>query len=241
MQIIIVEDKKQVAKKAFEIIKETIQSQTKPVLGLATGSTPIELYNQLIQANQNKELSFKDVFTYNLDEYVGLDATHPQSYAYFMRENLFNHIDINQENTNLPQGDAKDLQQECDRYDALVKSMVADVQVLGIGTNGHIAFNEPGSSFDSTTHVIELTKQTREDNARFFEDEKDVPTHAITMGISSILIAKKIILMATSLNKADAVKQMIEGVVDTKCPATILQNHPDVVVIIDKEAASKLV
>lgn len=240
MQVIIVENKKQVAEKAFEIIKDTIQSKANPVLGLATGSTPIELYQRMIQANEAKEVSFKDVSSYNLDEYVGLNKDHPQSYAYFMRENLFNHIDINQENTHLPQGDVADLQAECDRYDSLVKSMPADIQVLGIGSNGHIAFNEPGSSFESTTHIIKLTKQTREDNARFFDKAEDVPTHAITMGIATILVAKKIILMATSTSKADAIQQMIEGNVDTDCPATVLQNHPDVIVIVDKEAASKL-
>lgn len=240
MQIIIVDDKKQVAEKAYEIIKETIQAHPNPVLGLATGSTPTDLYQLLIEGNQKNELSFKGVSTYNLDEYVGLDATHSQSYAHFMRENLFNHIDIDQKKTYLPNGVASDLQSECERYDALVKSLAADVQLLGIGTNGHIAFNEPGSSFESTTHVIELTEQTREDNARFFENPEDVPTRAITMGIASILIAKKIILMATSESKAEAIQQMIEGPVDTQCPASVLQNHPHVVVIIDKEAASKL-
>lgn len=240
MQIIIVDSKKQVAEKAYQLIKETIQSKTNPVLGLATGSTPTDLYERMIQANKNKEVSFEAVSTYNLDEYVGLSSTHPQSYARFMKEKLFDHIDIDQGNTYLPKGDASDLQVECDRYDALVKSMVADVQILGIGSNGHIAFNEPGSSFESTTHVVELAEQTREDNARFFEKEEDVPTHAITMGIATILVAKKIILMATSSSKADAIQQMIEGPVDTNCPASILQNHPNVVVIIDKEAASKL-
>jgi glucosamine-6-phosphate deaminase len=240
MQIIIVEDKEQVAEKAFQIVKEVIQSKQKPVLCLATGSTPTNLYKKMIEANQKKELSFKDVSTYNLDEYVGLEATHPQSYAHFMRENLFDHIDIDQKNTHLPNGNASDLQVECERYDNLIRGMAADVQILGIGSNGHIAFNEPGSSFDSTTHIIALSKRTREDNARFFDNPKDVPTHAITMGIASILVAKKIIIMANSSYKATAIQQMIEGPVDVNCPASVLQNHPDVVVIIDKEAASKL-
>ena len=240
MQIIIVEDKEQVAEKAYQIVKEVIQTKQNPVLCLATGSTPTNLYKKMIEANQKNELSFKDVLTYNLDEYVGLEATHPQSYAYFMRENLFDHIDIDKKNTFLPNGNAVDLQIECKRYDDLIRGMAADVQILGIGSNGHIAFNEPGSSFDSTTHVIELSKRTREDNARFFENEEDVPTHAITMGIASILVAKKIIIMANSFYKATAIQQMIEGPVDINCPASVLQNHPNVVVIIDKEAASKL-
>lgn len=240
MQIIIVDDKKQVAQSAFQIIKETMQAHPDPVLGLATGSTTIDLYQRMIQAYRENELSYKNVRTYNLDEYVGLEPTHDQSYAYFMKDRLFDHIDIDQRKTHLPHGNASDLQAECDRYEALVKSMPADVEILGIGTNAHIAFNEPGSSFDSTTHVIELTKQTREDNARFFKNKDEVPTHAITIGTASILMAKKIVLMATSESKAEAIQQMVEGPVNTDCPASILQNHPNVVLIIDKKAASKL-
>lgn len=240
MQIIIVEDKQAVAEKAYEIIRDTVLAHPNPVLGLATGSTPVDLYKRLILGYEAKEISFKNVSTYNLDEYVGLEPNHDQSYAHFMREQLFNHIDIDLKKTYLPHGVAPDLQEECERYDELVKSIAADVQILGIGTNGHIAFNEPGTPFDSTTHVIELTEQTREDNARFFENQEDVPTRAITMGISTILMANKIVLMATSESKAEAIQRMVEGPVDISCPASILQKHPDVVVIIDKKAASKL-
>ena len=240
MQIIIVENKEKVSLEAFNIVKNIILKNNQAVLGLATGSTPIGLYKLLIDSFKKEQLSFKDVTTCNLDEYVGLDRNHPQCYYHFMKEHLFDHIDISLENTFIPNGMAEDLEKECKHYEDVLNQHQVDVQILGVGSNGHIGFNEPMTPFDSITHVIELAQQTREDNARFFDAIEDVPTHAITMGISSILRAKKIILMATSEYKAQAIQQMIEGPVDLKCPASILQTHPDVVVIVDKDAARML-
>ena len=240
MRIIIVENKEKVSLEAYNIVKNIITKNNQAVLGLATGSTPVGLYKLLIDSFKKKELSFKDVTTCNLDEYVGLNRDHPQCYYYFMKEHLFDHIDINLENTFIPNGMAEDLEQECKHYEDVLNQHQVDVQILGVGSNGHIGFNEPMTPFDSITHVIELEQQTREDNARFFDSIEEVPTHAITMGISSILRAKKIVLMATSESKALAIQRMIEGPIDPNCPASILQTHPDVVVIVDKDAAGKL-
>lgn len=240
MQIIIVKDKKQVGHEAFKIIHDTIIKTPDANLGLATGSTPVDLYAFLVEAYKQREISFKGVSTCNLDEYVGLRQDHPQSYYAFMRKHLFDHVDIDLGKTYIPDGMAPDLENECLRYESLLMLHPIDVQILGVGSNGHIGFNEPWTPFDSITHIIKLEQQTREDNARFFDDIEEVPTHAITMGIASILRAKKIVLMATSTQKAHAIKTMIEGPVTESCPASVLQTHPDVVVVIDKEAASEL-
>jgi glucosamine-6-phosphate deaminase len=240
MRIIIVENKEKVSLEAYNIVKNIILKNNQAVLGLATGSTPVGLYKLLIDSFKKKELSFKEVTTCNLDEYVGLDRNHPQCYYHFMKEHLFDHIDISLENTFIPNGMAEDLEKECKHYEDVLNQHQVDVQILGVGSNGHIGFNEPMTPFDSITHVIELAQQTREDNARFFDNVESVPTHAITMGISSILRAKKIVLMATSESKAMAIKRMIEGPVDPTCPASVLQTHPDVVVIVDKDAARML-
>lgn len=240
MQVIILENKQQVAIEAANIIKTEILANPNLVLGLATGSSPLGLYQQLIKAYENYELSFSGVKTVNLDEYVGLNKTHEQSYAYFMRKHLYNHVDIQLDNTHIPNGVATDLEEEALRFEALLDELKIDVQVLGIGNNAHIGFNEPGTSFAQKTHVTDLAKETLEANARFFDTIDAVPTQAITMGIASILKAKRIVLIATGENKAQAIRCMVHGPVSEACPASILQNHQDVLVIVDKEAANAL-
>ena len=209
-------------------------------MGLATGTSPIGIYQNLIVMCQKGKISFANVKTVNLDEYVGLDGAHTQSYRYFMNDNLFNHVNIDKSNTFVPNGVAENLQDECTRYTALVDSLVQDIQLLGIGSNGHIAFNEPGTPFDSTTHIVDLTENTIKDNSRLFEDISQVPTKALTMGIANIMNAKRILIVANGKNKAHAVYNMVKGEVNTSCPASVLQNHPDVTVIVDKDAASLL-
>ena len=240
MQVIIVENKEAVAKEAAQLIKKAILAKPNLVLGLATGSSPIGLYEKLIEAYKNQEVSFKDVVGVNLDEYIGLAPDHDQSYAYFMRKNLFDYIDIDLKNTYIPNGMATDLEVEAKHYDEILDRLKIDLQLLGIGTNGHIGFNEPGTSFEKTTHLTDLAESTLLDNARFFEHIEEVPTQALTMGIASILKAKQIVLIATGKNKAAAIKAMVQEPVSEALPASILQNHDDVVVIIDKEAASEL-
>jgi glucosamine-6-phosphate deaminase len=185
--------------------------------------------------------SYKKAITFNLDEYIGLPRDHDQSYWTFMHENLFDGLNIPEANIHIPSGEAEDLEEECRRYEEELQKHVIDLQVLGIGSDGHIGFNEPGTPFDSLTHVAELTEQTRRDNARFFEDEiEKVPTHAITMGLASILRARSIIVLATGASKADAVYGMIRGRKSTDCPASVLQGHSHVTVILDKDAAARL-
>lgn len=240
LKVIVADNYDQVSEEAFKIMHEVMKKEH-PVLGLATGSSPVGLYKKMIADHKVNGTSYKDVVTFNLDEYVGLARNHEQSYYTFMHENLFNEIDAKEENIHIPNGEAADPQAECDRYEAEIANYSVDVQVLGIGSDGHIAFNEPGASFDSPTHLMELTEQTRQDNARFFEgDITQVPTLAITQGLATIMRAGKIILIATGANKADAVYGMIKGPKTTDCPASILQDHPDVTVILDQEAAAKL-
>ncbi|MBP3891890.1 MAG: glucosamine-6-phosphate deaminase [Solobacterium sp.] len=230
-----------VSREAFKVVKEVVKNVENPVLGLATGSSPIGMYKKMIADHNSAGTSYKNVRTWNLDEYVGIPRDHDQSYWTFMHENLFVGLDIKEENIHIPVGDAEDEQAECEAYEKSMEGITVDLQVLGIGVDGHIGFNEPGTPFDSLTHLTELTEQTRQDNARFFDGDIDqVPTSAITMGLATIMRARKIILIATGENKADAIKGMIEGPLTTDCPASILQNHPDVVVVLDEEAASKL-
>ena len=236
MKIAVCENYDELSNKAFEVIKEQVVEKPDSVLGLATGSSPVGMYKDMIKDHKENDTSYKDVVTYNLDEYVGIDRNDPQSYYTFMNENLFSEIDIDPKNTHVPYGNTKE---DCEKYEDSVNGV--DIQVLGIGQNGHIGFNEPGTPFDEPTHIVDLTENTREANARFFDNDIDkVPAQAITQGIGTIMKAKKILLVANGANKADAVKAMIEGPVSVECPASVLQNHPDVVVVIDKEAASKL-
>lgn len=240
MKVIVVENYQQIAQLGAQIIAGVIKNNPNAVLGLATGTSPIGIYQNLVEMCQKGEISFANVKTVNLDEYVGLDGTHPQSYRYFMNDNLFNHVDIDKANTFVPNGVAENLQEECTRYTTLVNNLVQDIQLLGIGSNGHIAFNEPGTPFESTTHVVNLTENTIKDNSRLFEDISQVPTKALTMGIANIMNAKRILIVANGKNKAQAVYDMVKGQVNTTCPASVLQNHPDVTVIVDKDAASLL-
>ena len=240
MNVIITENYQEMSEKAGEIIVEIVKNNPKAVLGLATGSSPIGTYQYMIKDHKENGTSYKGVSTVNLDEYVGLTPDHNQSYAYFMRDKLFNHVDIDLANTNLPQGSAKDLGAECNRYNTLLATMQQDVQVLGIGSNGHIGFNEPNTPFDSVTHVVDLTESTIKDNSRLFESIDEVPRQALSMGIKNIMNAKSIIMVASGKNKAVAVKGMVNGAITPELPASVLQLHPNVVLVCDKDAASLL-
>ena len=227
------------SRRAANLISAEVIRKPDCVLGLATGSTPVGTYRQLSAWNQKGDFSFKDVRTVNLDEYLGLPPTHDQSYRYFMQENLFDKIDIPSEHTHVPDGMAADPEQECRRYDELVRSLgYADLQLLGLGRNGHIGFNEPGDCFRKETHVVELTQNTIEANARFFENEAAVPKKAITMGIGCIMAARRVLLVASGANKAEAVYRTVCGPITPQCPASILQLHNDVVIVGDEEALS---
>lgn len=238
-KIIIVENYDEASREAFKVMKEVIDGSDRPVLGLATGSTPIGLYKKMM-ADHKTGASYKKCVTFNLDEYIGLPKEHEQTYYTFMHENLFNGLDIPEENIHIPVGDSANVPAECIKYEGDMKEFSVDIQLLGIGGNGHIGFNEPGTPFTTLTHVVDLQEKTRLDNARFFDNIDDVPTQAITMGIATILKSKKILLVATGESKADAIYGMIKGPVTENCPASALQNHNDVVVIVDKAAASKL-
>ena len=222
---------------AEEFIKVVLQKPN-AVLGLATGTSPLDVYANMAKACKEGRVSFAKCKTFNLDEYVGLEGTHNQSYRYFMNENLFNHIDIDKKNTNvlLGVGDYKKFMNEYD--DMIAKAGGIDIQILGIGSDGHIAFNEPGTPFDSLTHETELTEQTIKDNSRLFNDISEVPTRAVTMGLKSIMNAKKIVLIATGKNKAKAVYGLIKGPVTEDMPCSILQRHNDVTVYVDEDAYS---
>lgn len=233
MKVEIYKDKNEGGQAAFNIIKSGIENGAK-VLGLATGSTPITLYN----AMTSSDLDFSNMTSVNLDEYVGLPFDNDQSYHYFMKDNLFNKKPFKM--SYVPDGMAADINAAAKEYDQIIEDNPIDVQILGIGRNGHIGFNEPGSAFDSLTHEVDLTQSTIDANARFFANEDDVPRKAISMGIGSILKSKKILLLAYGEDKADAIKATIEGPVTTDVPASALQNHDDVIFILDEAAASKL-
>lgn len=238
MKIIVCRDYKEMSKIAANHIVAHITVKPDLVLGLATGSTPLGLYEELIHRYENKEVSFKEVTTFNLDEYIGLDKHNSQSYYTFMHENLFNHIDIDNKKIYIPDGNAGDYSKYCVQYEEDIKKQGGiDVQILGIGNNAHIGFNEPDSVFSKYTGVVNLTQSTIDANSRFFESIEDVPKKAVSMGIGTIFSAKKIILMASGENKAEAVRNMLKGDIDPKVPASILQLHKNVLLIVDEEAA----
>ena len=240
MKIYIEKDYEAVSDRAFEVMKKVIAGKPNAVLGLATGTTPLGLYARMVEDHRKNGTSYAQVRTVNLDEYACIPASDPNSYAYFMRKNLFDKIDIKLENTHIENGMALNADAECKRYAELLANMPRDIQVLGIGSNGHIAFNEPGTPFDSVTHTVELAESTVRDNARLFDRIEDVPRKAFTMGLSEIMQAKKILILATGANKADAVYGMIRGEVTEQLPASVLRKHPDCVLICDEAAGSRL-
>ena len=239
MKIIKTKDYVDMSRKAANIIAAQVIMKPDCVLGLATGSTPIGTYKELIKAYENGDLDFSLVKTANLDEYRGLEKTNDQSYDYFMKDNLFNHININFENLNIPNGEKPDAEEECARYEAVVKALGGqDLQLLGMGHNGHIGFNEPADEFPKVTHCVDLQESTIQANKRFFEKVEDVPTQAYTMGIGTIMQAKKILVIASGADKAEIVKKAFFGPITPQVPASILQLHPDVTVVVDEAAGS---
>ena len=240
MKVIVAENYEEMSRKAFEVMAEVVKNNPRAVLGLATGSTPIGLYKNMIEDHEKNGTSYREIKTVNLDEYAGLDYSSDQSYVYFMRHNLFDHIDIDLKNTNIENGKAADRAAECARYNALLDELPRDIQVLGIGSNGHIAFNEPGTPFGSVTHIVDLTESTIKDNSRMFASIDEVPRQAFTMGLKNIMQSKKILILANSANKAKAVYGLVKGEVTENVPASILQLHPDCTLVCDKAAASLL-
>ena len=240
MKVIIAKDYEEMSKKAFEVMREVVKGNPRAVLGLATGSTPIGLYKNMIEDHKQNCTSYREIRTVNLDEYAGLDYSSDQSYVYFMRSNLFDYIDIDLKNTNIENGKAADRQAECDRYNRLLEGMQQDIQVLGIGSNGHIAFNEPGTPFGSVTHIVDLAESTIKDNSRMFKSIDEVPRQAFTMGLKNIMNAKKILILANGANKAKAVYGLVKGEVTEAGPASVLQLHPDCTLVCDEAAAELL-
>ena len=241
MEVIILSSIEDCAKLGASYISDLVISKSNAVLGLATGSTPIPVYAELVRLHTEDGISFSNVTSYNLDEYIGLPSDHPCSYRYFMDENFFNLVDIDQGFTHVPNGMADDIPDECYKYENSIKqSGGIDLQILGIGSDGHIGFNEPGSSLGSRTRIKTLTRETIKDNARFFDDEEQVPRHCITMGVGTILDARSVLLFAFGEGKADIVAKSIEGPITAMIPASVLQMHQNVTVILDEKAASKL-
>lgn len=238
MKVLVKEDYEAMSKAAGEIFIQAIKNKSDVVLGLATGSTPLGMYKEMIRAHKEEGIDFSKVKTFNLDEYVGLSSEHPNSYRYFMNNELFNHININKGNTYIPNGKAEDLEKYCKIYDeTIAEAGGIDIQVLGIGENGHIAFNEPDDSLSVGTSVVKLTENTIEVNSRFFDSMEEVPKTAITMGIGSILKARRIILLASGEKKAPVIKRLLnDNRVTTMLPASFLLLHPDVTVIVDEAA-----
>ena len=241
MLVIVKDNYDLLSKEAARLVADRLRKKPNLVLGLATGSSPLGLYKELIRMHKDEGLDFSKVTTFNLDEYVGLPPTHDQSYHYFMHENLFKHINLDARHIHVPQGMAKDIDAFCAWYEQRITECGGiDLQVLGIGGNGHIAFNEPGSSLGSRTRIKTLTGTTRVDNARFFKSKEEVPKYAITMGVGTIMDAKELLLVANKANKSDAVKSAVEGPITAMCPASIIQMHRSAFVFVDKDAASKL-
>ncbi len=235
MKLIICKNYEDMSAAAADLVAEVMKADPACVLGLATGSTPVGMYRKLIEKNAAGEIDFSRVTTVNLDEYYPIEPTNDQSYRYFMNENLFDHVNIDKANTYVPDGTASDPVAACEAYEEIVARVgAADIQILGIGQNGHIGFNEPAAALEVKTHVTGLTESTIKANARFFTSEADVPTKALTMGIGTILGAKRIIILANGAAKHDAIARMLEGKLDPMCPASMLNLHKDVIVICDE-------
>ncbi len=241
MKIIKTADYNEMSKVAANIIAAQITLKPNSVLGLATGSSPIGTYKELIRKYENGEIDFSDITTVNLDEYKGMPRTNEQSYYYFMNDNLFDHVNIDKSRTHVPNGMAEDAELECKEYEKLVKSVGGvDLQLLGLGRNGHIGFNEPSEAFAKETHCVDLTESTIEANKRFFASADDVPRQAFSMGIGTIMAAKKIVVVVSGADKAEAVKNAFTGPVTPNVPGSILQFHGDVTVVCDAEAYAEL-
>ena len=241
MEVVIKESYKQMSALGAEIVARVVRNKPRAVIGLATGSTPLGLYKELVRIHKDEGLSFSQIVTFNLDEYVGLPPEHPQSYRCFISQNLLDHIDIRKENIHLPNGMAEDIELACTEYEKEIKEAGGiDLQILGIGSNGHIAFNEPGSSLGSRTRIKTLSEETIRDNARFFSRPEDVPRYAITMGIGTIMDTRELILLANGEKKAEAVAMMIEGPITAMVPATVVQLHQKTTVIVERAAAGRL-
>jgi glucosamine-6-phosphate deaminase len=241
MRVIVEADAAAVSRRAAEFVAELVRRRPKCVLGLATGSTPLGMYAELARMHRLEGLDFARVTTFNLDEYVGLEPTHPQSYRYFMQENFFRHINIDMHNTHVPDGRALDFEAHCEHYEKMIRDAGGiELQVLGIGSDGHIAFNEPGSSLGSRTRLKTLTAETVRDNARFFQNAEEVPRLAVTMGVGTILESRQCLLLASGANKAKAIHAAIEGPVTAQVTASALQLHRDAIAIVDEQAAGLL-
>ena len=237
MRVIVCDTYEELSATGAKLIESQIMLKPDSILGLATGSTPIGLYNKLVELNKSGEVDFSKVITFNLDEYYPIKRSNNQSYHYFMNEHLFNHININKNNTYIPNGETKNPEEECENYEKLIEEAGGiDLQLLGIGQNGHIGFNEPDDNLNTSTHITNLTESTIKANSRFFNNISEVPTKALTMGISTILKSKKIILLASGINKHEVVKELLTEDINTNIPATLLKVHRDVVLICDKEA-----
>ena len=241
MEVFIYQKYAEMSQAAAKVVADIINSKPNAVLGLATGSTPLGMYKELVRMHEEESLDFSHVATFNLDEYVGLPPGHPQSYHYFMHENLFKHINIEPQNIHIPSGTTSNYKAFCQWYEQRIEQCGGiDVQILGIGSDGHIAFNEPGSSLGSRTRIKTLSKETIDDNARFFTKKEDVPIYAITMGVGTVLEARKLLLLANGASKAKAIADAIEGPISCMCTASVLQLHPDSMLFLDDKAAGKL-
>lgn len=241
MNVLIFDTEEQIGIAAGNYMCGQVLQKPDSVLGLATGSTPLKPYGQMIDLYKKGVVDFSKVTTFNLDEYVNLDVNDKNSYHSFMHENLFDHINIPEESINFLNGNASDPEKECEEYENKIKKAGGiDIQLLGIGSNGHIAFNEPSDCFQRWSHIVNLKESTVKDNSRFFKSIEEVPTQAVTMGIGSIMQAKKILIIAIGENKAKAIKQLINGNVTPQCPASVLQFHTDVTLMLDRGAASLL-
>ena len=241
MEVIVQRDYPQMSRVAAQIVAELLNTKPSAVLGMATGSTPLGLYQELVRLHKKEQLDFSRVTTFNLDEYVGLPMNHPQSYHHFMHEHFFRHVNIPPHNINIPSGTTSNYPAFCEWYEQRIRECGGiDLQILGIGTDGHIAFNEPTSSLSSRTRLKTLSKQTIDDNARFFDRREDVPVYAITMGVGTILDARKLLLVASGTTKSKAVAQAVEGPVTSLVTASAIQLHRDAIVIVDEEAAAGL-